>query len=646
LVPTFNSPRQTSDGFSISVSNFDSQFTYGVISSRSGAVASINSSTGRITVTNVPAGTASTVTVTTTRSGYTSGSSVSPSYQAISAGNIKIRWNPSASSSIIWSVTDTAAATRVSVENNWYSTGVQWKNLFALAGSEVTMAWKITDASGSPLSNFPITLTVNPGFQDTTGTVTTSTGGVIPQRNGDNDGLNTYLTSNDTGDITYSFINTNTLLNGEAAPADRNSAPTGKIATQMLIYQGTFANSTARLASPSVQLSQDSDITEIHWIKSIPNTLTAAFGTPSARSDGFTLPITNYDASYTWSGTNSLGGAVSIDSTTGLITVSGITTSGSSTVTITTSAPGFETGTATSSSISTGSNPAAPLLAGHVVGELLWSDEFNGSGTTIDNSNWTARECGGDPSNGGSTCMNNEQQSYRPSAVTQNGASDLIITATHTPSGAPGTCLHSGGPCTFTSGRLDTQGKKSFKYGYIEARIKTPVGSGNWPAFWMLGDSITSIGWPSSGEIDIMEQWRSNKTRTSAANHYRNTSGNHQYEYGEITNGPDYALAYHTYGLGWTPGQMSFYVDGVLFFRESKTGTTYCGGPANQTQPDCTASANPWPFDDPFFLILNNAISDQIPLDYRWDGWATSTMAVDYVRAYALDGYGEVIPNN
>ena len=443
--------------------------------------------------------------------------------------------------------------------------------MFSLAGSQVTMAWKITDSSGSPLSNFPITLTVNPGYQDTTGTVKTLSNVAIPQQVGDADGLNTYLISDDNGDITYSFINTNTNLNGENPPADRNSPHTGKIATQMLIYQGTFANSGARIAA-NVQITQDSDITEIHWIKSIPDT-------------------------------------------------------------------------PTSPSIPSGSNPNAPLLAGHVVGALLWSDEFDDTSTSIKSSNWTARYCGGDPANGGSTCMNNEQQSFQPSAVAQSGTGDLIITATHTPNGAPGPCLHGGGPCTFTSGRLDTQGKKSFKYGYIEARIKTPVGSGNWPAFWMLGDNITSIGWPSSGEIDIMEQWRNITTRTSAANHYRNANGNHQYEYGEITNGPDYALAYHTYGLGWTPDQMSFYVDGVLFFRESRTGSNFCSGPANPSRPDCTANTNignPWPYNAPFFLILNNAISDQNNNGNPWGGWATSTMAVDYVRAYALDGYGEV----
>ena len=513
--------------------------------------------------------------------------------------------------------------------------------MFALAGSQVTMAWKITDSSGSPLSNFPITLTVNPGYQDTTGTTKTLSGVAIPQQVGDGDGLNTYLTSDDNGNITYSFINTNTVLNGENPPADRNSDPTGKIATQMLIYQGTFATSGARIAA-NVQLTQDSDITEIHWIKSIPGILTAAFGTPSPRSDGFTLPITNYDPTYTWSGTNSLGGTVSIDSTTGLITVSGITSSGSSTVTITTTSPELETSTATSQSIPTGSNPTAPLLTGHVVGALLWSDEFDGAGTAINSSNWTARECGGDPANGGSTCMNNEQQSFQPSAVAKNGTGDLVITATYTPAGAPGTCLHGGGPCTFTSGRLDTQGKKSFLYGYIESRIKMPVGGGNWPAFWMLGDNITSIGWPSSGEIDIMEQWRNNTTRSSAATHYTNTGGGHQYEYGEITDGPDYALAYHTYGVGWTPNQLSFYVDGVLFFRESRTGSTYCGGPSNPAQPDCTASANPWPFSAPFFIILNNAISDQNNSGNPWSGWSTSKMAVDYVRVYALDGYGTV----
>jgi beta-glucanase (GH16 family) len=164
----------------------------------------------------------------------------------------------------------------------------------------------------------------------------------------------------------------------------------------------------------------------------------------------------------------------------------------------------------------------------------------------------------------------------------------------------------------------------------------------------MLGDNISTpgVGWPLSGEIDIMEQWRNNTTRTSAATHYRPDDAPHRYQYGEITGGPDYALAYHTYGVGWTPDQMSFYVDGELFLRVSRTGSTYCGGAAaNPSRPDCTATTVTWPFNAPFFIILNNAVSDQDWSNANpWDGWATSTMAVDYVRVYALDGYGTVTP--
>lgn len=373
--------------------------------------------------------------------------------------------------------------------------------------------------------------------------------------------------------------------------------------------------------------------------------LNPTFATPEKTSDGFIISISNFNPDFIYSVVSSIpAGLASIDTATGKITVTNVGPEVESTITVTTTRTGYASGTATSPSVLT--NARTPSVPGHVIGALLWSDEFDSTSTSIDSKNWTARYCGESPTNGGSTCMNNEQQSYQPSAVTQSGTGDLLITANRAPSdiSPPFPCLHAGGPCTFTSGRLDTQGKKSFKYGYIESRIKVPVGSGNWPAFWMLGDSITSIFWPSSGEIDIMEQWRNLPKRTSAATHYKNTSGGHQYEYGEITDGPDYAEDYHLYAVGWAPNQISFYVDGQLFFRESAAGSASCGGtPANPSRPDCTANSIAWPFNAPFFLILNNAISDQNTVYNPWDGWSTSTMAVDWVRVYQFDGHGEVI---
>ena len=118
--------------------------------------------------------------------------------------------------------------------------------------------------------------------------------------------------------------------------------------------------------------------------------------------------------------------------------------------------------------------PTAPTVSGHTVGSLLWAEEFKGAaGGLIDSKTWTARFCGHEAENGGGTCHNAEPQWYIPDAIRLDGSADgnAVITTTRTtvePAGA--TCMV--GQCYFTSGRFDTQGKVSFKYGYIETESK------------------------------------------------------------------------------------------------------------------------------------------------------------------------------
>ena len=279
--------------------------------------------------------------------------------------------------------------------------------------------------------------------------------------------------------------------------------------------------------------------------------------------------------------------------------------------------------------------PVAPTVSGHRIGDLLWADEFKGAiGTSVDSAKWTARYCSHDAANGGGTCHNNEPQWYYPGAIKLDGSveGNAVITTTKTgqaPEGA--TCLAWPG-CEFTSGRFDTQGKVSFKYGYIEARIKMPKGGRNWPAFWMIGDSITDVGWPASGEIDIAEQGGHQPWRNSAAVHYSTNGtpwdvGAHTYDYGDFgsaASSTNYSDDFHLYGFAWKPDRMDFYVDGNLFFTLTKAG----------------ARTQNWSFNDYFFLILNNATGD---FGGAWDGWTTSKMQIDYVRAWKVDGFGEVV---
>jgi beta-glucanase (GH16 family) len=125
--------------------------------------------------------------------------------------------------------------------------------------------------------------------------------------------------------------------------------------------------------------------------------------------------------------------------------------------------------------------------------ELTWSDEFDGpAGTSVDTTNWNF-----DIGRGQSGWGNQELQFYtdRDTNVVLDGNGNLVITA----------LSESFGGASFTSARINTKDKFDQAYGRIEASIITPYGPGLWPAFWMLGSDIDEVGWPQTGEIDIME---------------------------------------------------------------------------------------------------------------------------------------------
>jgi beta-glucanase (GH16 family) len=280
-------------------------------------------------------------------------------------------------------------------------------------------------------------------------------------------------------------------------------------------------------------------------------------------------------------------------------------------------------------SITTPAQPESEILpeisGGFTVGTMLWSEEFS-VGNTIDTDKWTARYCGHSAANGGGTCHNNESQWYIPEAITiENGKAVITTTRVNSAPPSPATCL--GADCAFTSGRFDTQGKVTFKYGYIEASIKMPQGQGNWPAFWMLGEDITSVSWPRSGEMDIAEQGGHLPKRNSAALHYPDSGGGHFYKFGETIKSYNFYEDYHTFGLAWTPDQMTLYVDRVAFWTVTKN----------------TIDGMVWPGNKPYFLILNNAIG---PIGGGfgglWGDWTTSKTYIDYVRVYKVDDYGTV----
>ena len=237
--------------------------------------------------------------------------------------------------------------------------------------------------------------------------------------------------------------------------------------------------------------------------------------------------------------------------------------------------------------------------------KLVWADEFDGAGLP-DSTRW-----GYDV--GGNGWGNNELQYYTArraeNARLENGK--LIIEARKE--------AYQGK--NYTSARLLTQQKITWTYGRFEAMAKLPKGVGTWAAFWMLGKNISTAGWPRSGEIDIMEHVGFDEgvvhgtIHSEAYNHSKNTQKGNQ------TTVPDVTSAFHLYAIEWTANQIDFFIDDKLFYTVQKSALG--------------SSEAQWPFNNPFFLILNVAVGG------NWGGqkgvdetiWP-QRMEVDYVRVY------------
>jgi beta-glucanase (GH16 family) len=236
---------------------------------------------------------------------------------------------------------------------------------------------------------------------------------------------------------------------------------------------------------------------------------------------------------------------------------------------------------------------------------IVWDDEFNES--AINTNLWTY-----DTGNGG---WGNSELEYYTSrtnnAYVAGGLLHLVAQAENY------------GGSSYTSARMKSEGLFSWKYGRIEWRAQLPAGSGFWPALWMLGTNIAvaNLGWPGCGEIDVMENkgasnWMAQgsiHSGTDASATYGFTDG------GATTN-------FNTYTLDWTTNAILFYVNGHLYEMQTNWGSS-------------TTNAYPFPFNRPFFLIMNVAIGGNYLGDPTTNAINAGTvfpsqMLVDYVRIY------------
>ena len=263
------------------------------------------------------------------------------------------------------------------------------------------------------------------------------------------------------------------------------------------------------------------------------------------------------------------------------------------------------------------SGPApAPVAVPARTRVLVWSDEFDGrAGSPVDPTRWVA-------DTGGQGWGNRERQYYTPGTenASLDGAGHLVITARAEVPDSSRQCWYGG--CRYTSARLLTKGRFETAYGRIEARIRIPRGQGLWPAFWLLGANIDSVGWPASGEIDVMENIGREPAMVHGTLHGPGYSGDKGVTASHSLPGAAFADDFHVFAVEWTPGEIRWLVDAREYRRT--------------TPADLPPGAR-WVFDHPFFLLLNVAVGGAWPGDPDASTTFPQRMVVDYIRVSRLE---------
>ncbi len=230
--------------------------------------------------------------------------------------------------------------------------------------------------------------------------------------------------------------------------------------------------------------------------------------------------------------------------------------------------------------------------------QLVWAEEF--SGTELDTADWNYELGDGCPNLCG--WGNNERQLYtRENHRLENG--NLIITARKDGD-------------RYSSTRITTKGKQEFQYGRFETRAKLPVGAGLWPAFWMLGTNIDEVNWPLCGEIDVLEYVGREPGEIFTTLHTQAAHGDDGNS--RKTKIENIEEGFHVYAAEWTADQIEFFVDGT---------SVYTFAPEDK-------SVAVWPFDQPFYLILNLAIGGKFGGPEVDDSVFPQSFVIDYVRVY------------
>jgi len=256
--------------------------------------------------------------------------------------------------------------------------------------------------------------------------------------------------------------------------------------------------------------------------------------------------------------------------------------------------------------------------------KVLWTQSFNqNAGTKVDPKIWTY-----DLGNGFGW-GNNEQEYYTNKAanISTDGKGNLVITAKKLNPDDPrdqyitNFCAN----CLYSSAKIVTRGKLGFKYGSLSARIQIPEGVGMWPAFWMLGVPRSNCnGWPSCGEIDIMEARGSDTYHSVHSLHGPGYSGGEPLSHFYFNGDEALSAGFHTYRVDWLPNSIKFYVDGHFVGGETKN----------------TVKPNDWAFNGEFYLILNLATGGNFDGGDLDETIQQAELKIDWIRYSTLNGFG------
>jgi beta-glucanase (GH16 family) len=290
------------------------------------------------------------------------------------------------------------------------------------------------------------------------------------------------------------------------------------------------------------------------------------------------------------------------------------------------------------------STQAAASVTNPVIGQLLWSEEFNGA--SLNTGVWSATDGNGCQIN---LCGygNAELEYYSPNNLSivnvpfESGTRALAIQARSQTVGSN----------VFTSGKVDTKGKVQVQYGMIEVRMATPnIATGLWPAAWMLG--VSPQTWPRNGEIDIMEMGHKASVRAAAGNPSANNfvgSNVITWQQAACVPGNESCAASTAWQTrNWyvpTTSLANRFVTYRLYWDESQMRFTVVDNGVERNMYDAPLPVNSTALQAPFYLLLNLAVGGNFT-DAATPGQVSAplpgTMYVDYVRVYQLDGKGQV----